>query len=529
MSFTAWEFPFLLVITVLLYWRLPLRGRVFLLLAASYFFYGYWDPRFLALILASTVVDYFCGQAIEGHRERTGKVLLLSSLPAAWLLIWMQVGAGDEGSAIPSWLLLTTLGLGGLFFVIYQLLWQSSQHTRRRAFLLTSIIVNLSLLGFFKYFGFFAESAEQILTGFGWQPGWLLLEVLLPVGISFYTFQSMAYSIDIYRGHINSVRDFPTFATYIAFFPQLVAGPIERPANLLPQLQETRRFHADDVHTGSRLILTGLFKKVFVADNCAILVNYAFDPSTPLNLQWAILGAIAFAFQIYGDFSGYTDIARGSARLFGIRLMRNFRFPYIARGPSDFWQRWHISLSSWFRDYLYIPLGGNRFSNLLTLRNLVITMLLAGLWHGAAWTFVVWGGYHGLLLVIYRVTPLLRNLEEGSTGLLWRQPLSIAVMFALTLIGWVIFRAPDFAYVVNWFAALGTTSVAGALDATKPFQWLLIHIIPLLLLQWWTRREQNEASLSGLPLKARVPIYLFMTLLVISSVQHDQEFIYFQF
>ncbi len=267
-------------------------------------------------------------------------------------------------------------------WAIYELLWRLPAEKQRRAFLLLSICSNLGVLVFFKYFNFFTGSLEVLLAKIGWNPGWTLLHIILPVGISFYTFQSISYAVDVYRGIAKSSRDFFTFAAFVSFFPQLVAGPIERRNDLLPQLEKPAKFKIAGIHYGLRLILVGLFKKVFVADNCALLANYAFDSKTQLNGQWALLGVLAFAFQIYGDFSGYTDIARGSARLLGIRLNLNFNFPYFAASPSDFWRRWHITLSVWFRDYVYIPLGGNRHGALKTFRNLWITMLLAGLWHG---------------------------------------------------------------------------------------------------------------------------------------------------
>ena len=275
------------------------------------------------------------------------------------------------------------------------LLWRLPwPRAKRRAFAALSILTNLGVLGFFKYFNFFASSLEAVAGRLGWTPDWTLPHIILPVGISFYTFQSISYSVEVFKGKARPAADFVTFAAYLSFFPQLVAGPIERPNDLLPQFETPAAWDPANFHRGLRLILTGLFKKVYVANNCAMIANYAFAPGRVLGAPWALLGALAFAFQIYGDFSGYTDIARGSARLLGIRLNHNFNFPYFAQGPSEFWRRWHITLSSWFRDYVYIPLGGNRRGTGRMYFNLWLTMLLAGpVARRELDLLVVWGGH----------------------------------------------------------------------------------------------------------------------------------------
>ncbi len=596
MSFTGWQYPLFLLGVALLYWRLPLRGRMTLLLVSSYVFYGVWDVRFLALLLASTCIDYYCGRAIVGERSPLKEVLTAALLPLLWLG-GCAAFTGKSGS-VQTWILGAAAVFPLLFTALYELLWRKPAAAQRRAFLLLSILTNLAVLGFFKYFNFFADSLLALASQVGFSPGWTLPTIILPVAISFYTFQSIAYSVDIYRGKAQPARDLLTFAAYLSFFPQLVAGPIERPNDLLPQFTKAAEFNWEHIHRGLRLLLIGAFKKIFVADNCALLANHVFNGKAELNAPWAILGVVAFAFQIYGDFSGYTDLARGSARLLGIHLNSNFRFPYAARGPSDFWTRWHITLSAWFRDYVYIPLGGNRSGTARTLGNLWITMLLAGLWHGASWIFVLWGAYHAALLTLYRLVPWLRRLEEetlpqkrGATSSASALPphpsplprgegaaspaagslvrassaasadrvppsprgegrgegkgregvpdafgetascrhwLAIAVMFGFTLVGWAVFRAPNLAQLGNWFAAFGHW--APVADAwARPALWLALHAVPLLLLQWATRRARDEVELPDWPWPVRGLAFLMLFLAVASSAVSEQEFIYFQF
>ncbi len=524
MSFTAWYYPLFLATVVLLYWRLPARGRIWLLLAASYTFYAVWDIRFLSLILATTVIDFFCVNAIDGGAKparRSSATLAL--LPVLWLLLIQALGL--SGQPVATIYLLAALGLSLAYVGVFESLWRLEGEARRKAFLLLSILSNLGVLLFFKYFNFFIDSAAALLNTVGLPTDAATLAILLPVGVSFYTFQSIAYSVDVYRKQIHACRDLPLFAVYIAFFPQLVAGPIERARDLLPQLEAPRVFTLGDLHEGARLLLVGFFKKLFVANNCALIANYAFALPTP-SAGWVALGAFAFAFQIYGDFSGYTDIARGSARLLGVRLTENFRFPYSARGPSDFWQRWHISLSSWFRDYLYIPLGGNRFGNLLTLRNLFLTMLIAGLWHGATWMFVLWGAYHGALLVLYRITPPLTRLETAEG---WAKLLSIPTMFLLTALGWIIFRSADADMLARMLSGLSDWAGTDWADLKGPTRWIALHVIPLWILQFVTRRAQDESALDHVPVWLRGALYWFLFMLVVSCVTIDVEFIYFQF
>jgi alginate O-acetyltransferase complex protein AlgI len=526
MSFISWQYGIFLPVILALYWLLPVRRRLLLLLAGSYFFYGCWDVRFLALVLSTTVIDFNCGLSIAGQKRPAWQVLGLALLPAAWLLgcfFWLP------GSHITLSLLVISTGLGLAFFGAHAAIALLRQDRQRKSYLILSVVFCLAILGFFKYFNFFTESFQSLVGVIGFTADLPLLRIILPVGISFYTFQSLGYVIDIYRGQGPACADILTFATFDAFFPQMVSGPIERGKNLIPQFKQGASYRNSHLQDGLRLMLVGFFKKIFVADNCAILANYAFDPKTSLNGYWALLGVLAFTFQIYADFSGYTDIARGSAKLLGIDLMENFRFPYTARTPSEFWGRWHISLSTWFRDYLYIPLGGNRGTRWETLRNLTIVMLLVGLWHGASWIFVLWGAYHGALLVLYRVVPPFNHVRGKDGPWTWRDVAAVPVMLLFTMVGWAIFRSPNLAQLGSWFGALGHWNAAAGLPWESSSIWLLIHTIPLILLQVLTWKYRHEASLSHVHWLARGLVYTLMILLIVSSGGQDKEFIYFQF
>src|SRR5215471_9328656 len=357
-----------------------LRAQNWLLLAASYYFYAAWDYRFVVLLAASTIVDFTCGLVLD----------------------------------------------------------RLTDQRRRRMVMTLSIAFNLSLLGFFKYFNFFSANLAALFAALGWRLDFVTVHVLLPIGISFYTFVTMSYVIDVYRREITPTRNFVDFAVFVAYFPHLVAGPILRATKLLPQIAHPRHPRRDQIVQGLWLIAWGFFQKIFVADNLAPVASRVFaHGAQPAGVN-VLLGVYAFAFQIYGDFAGYSNIARGTSKLMGIELVENFRFPYLVRTPQAFWRHWHISLSTWLRDYLYIPLGGSRGSPGETRRNLLITMLLGGLWHGAAWTFVLWGLYQGILLVLYR--PYAATIE-GWRGM--RRFAAWIVMFHLTCLGWLIFRAPS--------------------------------------------------------------------------------------
>lgn len=469
MLFDSPEFALFLALVLPTYFLLPLRGQNAFLLVASYFFYGFWDWRFLSLLAVSTVVDYV-------------------------------VARGIASSDVPA---------------------------RRRALLIVSICTNLGILGFFKYFNFFTESFREFIGLFGIQTHTGLLEVILPVGISFYTFQTMSYTIDVYRGKAPPERSLLNFALYVAFFPQLVAGPIERATHLLPQISAPRRTTIQNIQSGSWLILWGLYKKVFVADNLAKIVDPVYaDPGSATGFL-ILIATYAFAFQIYADFSGYTDIARGTAKLMGFDIMLNFKLPYFATDPSDFWKRWHISLSQWLRDYLYIPLGGNRLGEWITCRNLMITMALGGLWHGANWNFILWGVYHGALLVLFRKWGWWRRLAESPA--LESRITAILLMFHVSCLGWVFFRIPEIGYLVPMAAAFFQNFAAapGDLAVLETALFYLALLIPIQFLQY---RRGNLLAVLELPLPLRV--LLFVTLyfsITLGGAFGGRAFIYFQF
>jgi D-alanyl-lipoteichoic acid acyltransferase DltB (MBOAT superfamily) len=466
-SFIFWAF---FAVVLALYWRLPLRGQNHLLLLASYVFYGYWDWRYLGLLGASTIVDYYVG--------------------------YYLVRLDDQ---------------------------------RKRKLLITiSVVMNLTFLGFFKYFGFFVNEFAALLTNLGFQPHLPILQIVLPVGISFYTFQSMAYTIDVYRGITKPASSLSNFALFVAYFPQLVAGPIERSNQLLPQLENQRRYRQGDFAEGLYHILLGMFKKVIIADNLAPIVNRVFDtPAAELTATEMLIGVYAFAFQIYGDFSGYSSIAQGVSRWMGIDLSYNFRMPYFSRSPSEFWQRWHISLSQWLRDYLYIPLGGNRHGPTRTYINLFLTMLLGGLWHGANWTFIAWGAWHGMLLIGYRLAGT-ETFEKPASNVLLTVLQAVA-MFHFVCIGWIFFRAGSMEQALGMIGALGH-GFAMTDFALYAGTLLAFFVAPLLAYEWYVYRRRDMTVVLSQPAWQRVMLYGYlMAMVVIFPPLTQQVFIYFQF
>ena len=484
MLFNSLEFIFFLPIVFCLYWFLfqkNLRVQNLVLLISSYVFYGWWDWRFLSLIFLSTVVDYFVGLKID----------------------------------------------------------DSSDKKIKKSYLWMSVIFNLVLLGFFKYFNFFIDSWIDLFNAFGYkyQSIWTL-KVILPVGISFYTFQTMSYSLDIYNDKLKPTKDFISFASFVSFFPQLVAGPIERASNLLPQILSIRLFKYEKGIQGLRLILYGMFKKVVIADSLAWRVNYCFENYLSLDGGTLILGLIYFSFQIYCDFSGYSDIAIGTAKLFGFDLKSNFKYPYFAVNIREFWNRWHISLSTWFRDYVYIPLGGSKKSKWLTFRNVYVTFFLSGLWHGDNFTFIVWGSAHAILYMLY-------SLKKNYTSLFFnnysnknfydpiKTYIKIIITYFFTTVLWVFFRGDSLSQSFNY---LNHIIYNVSFPSTNLGGFLLI--IPFILFEWLIRKDEKliyflDNRFKQGYLNLSVIFYyvvLFLLLMKIISSDFDaKDFIYFQF
>lgn len=487
MIFNSIEFLIFFPIVFVLYWFVfnkNVKVQNFLLLIASYFFYGWWDERFLILIVFSSLVDFSIGKRIvkaSGSKEK--KMLLVASL-----------------------------------------------------------IVNLCLLIYFKYHNFFVDNFIEAFHFFGYQFNKPTLNIVLPVGISFYTFQTLSYTIDVYRGDIKAEKNIISFFTYVSFFPQLVAGPIERATNLLPQFSRKRLFQYVAARDGCRQILWGLFKKIVIADNCAKYVNIIFDSPETNSGSTLILGAVLFALQIYGDFSGYSDIAIGSSRLLGFNLRQNFAFPYFSRDIAEFWRRWHISLSNWFRDYLYIPLGGSRGTLITKIRNTLIIFVVSGFWHGPNWTFVVWGGLNALYFIPYLISNRNRkNLEyakivglhDGVSNLI-----KVLGTFSLTCFAWIFFRAESMGaawiYIKNIFSVriFHFPYITEPITNLPIFPFkLLVIIFGAILIEWFGRHWKHP--LENLDLKFNVVlrsiIYYILIVLIFTFGGEPQEFIYFQF
>ncbi len=487
MLFNSLSFAVFLPVVFVLYWfctRGIVRVQNILLLAASYFFYACWDYRFLFLLIFSTFLDYFTGLKMAGASTRNGRKF------------WF-------------WL---------------------------------SVLINVGFLAVFKYYNFFANSFAGFLSSFGLKLDVWTIKVILPVGISFYTFHGLSYVIDIYRERIKPEKSFVDYAVFVSFFPLLVAGPIERATHLLPQIKRKRVFDYEQAANGLMQILWGLFKKMVLADNCAVMVNNIFGHSDRYNGSTLIAGAVLFAVQIYCDFSGYSDIALGTARLFGMDLLRNFNFPYFSRDIAEFWRRWHISLSSWFRDYLYIPLGGSRGTTFIKIRNVLIIFLVSGFWHGANWTFIIWGLLNALFILPSILFKTNRNnmdiVAAGKTFPTLKELLAMCVTFALTVFAWIFFRAESltaaFHYIRRIFSKSTLRPMNGAafLGAGVSIYQLIV-LIALFFLAEWSGREHTFALA---PLRVRIPRVMRwgIYLLIIGVIYYfysdrEQQFIYFQF
>ncbi len=474
MLFNSIDFAIFLPIVFILYWFVfnkNLKIQNALLLVASYVFYGFWDWRFLSLIFISSLVDYLVGLGLE----------------------------------------------------------QTSEKTKRKLLLYTSLLVNLGFLGFFKYFNFFVDSFVDLFAGIGIILQSRTLNIILPVGISFYTFQTLSYTIDIYFKKIKPTRDIIAFFAFVSFFPQLVAGPIERAKNLIPQFARKRVFSYNNSRDGLRQILWGLFKKIVIADSCGLAADNIFGSYETVSASVLVLGAVYFAFQIYGDFSGYSDIAIGIARLFGFNLMQNFAFPYFSRDIAEFWRRWHISLSTWFRDYVYIPLGGSVGNKFTRIRNIIITFTVSGFWHGANWTFVAWGFINGL----YYIPLMLFNKQKSNTDIVAKnrlfpsikEVLSILITFILTLVAWVFFRADSIHHALGYLNNMFSSSLLSFPGQQKEMGLILI----LVVIEWLQREKFHPLEIDKLHVIIRWTIYYLLLSSILYFFNQERAFIYFQF
>ena len=540
MLFNSIEFLVFLALVYGLYRVLPFRAQNWLLLIAGYVFYGWWDCRFLFLMILSTSTDFWTGLVLDRGRLSRREMLVPATflICAALLLLGVNIpelvdrmrGAAASSELITP--LLPQVLIGIPVFVLlgaigYKVLASLSEDRRRFTCMVFSIVAQLTLLGFFKYFNFFIDSLVVALSAVGVAATPRHLDIVLPVGISFYTFQSLSYAIDIYRREVKPTARFFDYALFVAFFPQLMAGPIERARRLLPQMSNPRKIDFEQTTRGLFLIVYGMFKKVAIADGVAGTVDQAFAAS---DAGWGtvVVGTVLFAVQIYCDFSGYSDIARGVAKLFGIDLMVNFRQPYFAKSPRDFWQRWHISLSTWLSDYLYKPLGGNRGSMAFTCRNLMLTMLLGGLWHGAAWNYVLWGCYHGTILCSHRALVAKRGpARDGpAIGLL-----KLFGFGLVTLYGWLLFRARSFDQVVEFTRTMLTGKGGLAIAASLPG---LAAVLGIALLAVWEitqyRAGGSARFYQRLPLwLIGLAVALMLYLTIMGTSNEPAQFIYFQF
>jgi alginate O-acetyltransferase complex protein AlgI len=504
--------------------RRNITARNLLLIIASYVFYGWWDPRFLILVAISTAVDYVAALGAAGKNVR-GTDLLKS----AAFLVAVTIGSLAAARSQDWWLAIPVAGgmvLAGLAILLIR---NASESKRNKYWLLLSLTTNLGILAFFKYFNFFVGSVVALLNSVGLQADAPSLSIILPVGLSFYTFQAISRTIDSYQRRYEPQYSIVNYAAFHAFFPQLVAGPIERAAHLMPQFEMVRPFNRELFTTGSLLFAWGLYQKIVIADNVAPIANAMFNAPANQTAGATLAGVLAFALQIYCDFCGYSNMARGLARCLGFDLMVNFNQPYFARTPSEFWQRWHISLSRWLRDYLYIPLGGNRGGQLMMYRNLMITMLLGGLWHGASWTFVAWGAFHGAIQVLYRalrIDPLVESCRFLTPRGFVIQTSCWLTTMCLVCVGWVLFRCRTFPDAITVLSNLFATSGYSA-DA---FTTLASFAAPLVAVEIFQRTSGRLEFLTVGPFLVRYTGALTLLLTLIAfSAPGGREFIYFDF
>ena len=542
MLFNSLQFLVFLAAVYALYIVLPFKAQNLMLLAASYVFYGWWDTRFLFLVVLSTTVDYWVGLVLANRRLTVQQV----ALPASFLILsamtllnilprMLGQNATYSRSGSPhifSGIEIAT-GLVALLLacsLLYSIQFSLSESKRKKLCLATSVTAQLSLLGFFKYYNFFVGSLVSALAEIGIDATAWHLDIVLPVGISFYTFQSLSYTVDIYRGLMRPTSKYFLFALFVAYFPQLQAGPIERARQLLPQLSNPRSLNLESTTRGLYLIVLGFFKKVGIADGVAVVVDQIYNSSGHVSWADVCIATALFAVEIYCDFSGYTDIARGISKLFGIEMMRNFNLPYFAANPQDFWKRWHISLSTWLRDYLYVPLGGSRGGLAFTCRNLLITMVLGGLWHGAAWNFLLWGAYHGILLCAHRIWHAWR--PNGAS--MFKHPAArltlVGAFFLVTCYGWLLFRAKSLEQVISFtsilFSRFGELSYSGGMPRFSALLGLAI-LVPLEIAQYCYNDNKVYQRMAH-PAQGLL-IALFLTVIAMGMSNEPAQFIYFQF
>jgi D-alanyl-lipoteichoic acid acyltransferase DltB (MBOAT superfamily) len=482
MLFNSLDFAIFLPVVFIIYWYLSKRNLTFqnlLIVVASYIFYGWWDWRFLLLIVISTVIDFTVGIKLKSEEVKI----------------------------------------------------------KRKALLWVSILANLGFLGFFKYYNFFLDNFINAFSLFGMEIEANSLNIILPVGISFYTFQTLSYTIDVYNRKLVPTKNFIAFSAFVSFFPQLVAGPIERATHLLPQFYKKRSFDYSKAVDGLRQILWGLFKKIVIADNCAEYANMIFNNSADYSGSTLVLGALFFTFQIYGDFSGYSDIAIGTSRLFGFDLMRNFNFPYFSRDIAEFWRRWHISLSTWFRDYLYIPLGGSRGGLWMKVRNTFIIFIVSGFWHGANWTFIVWGALNAIYFLPLLLTKNNRNnIDAVAGGKLLPNPREILYMFmtfSMVVFAWIFFRANNLDHAFSYIAEIMSPSLftIPEFKEVKSVLMIMMMVLIFLAMEWNGREGEYAIAKLGLKWKRsfRYALYYSLIIAILWFGGKEQEFIYFQF
>ena len=482
MLFNSFEFVIFFIIVFTIYYKSynKLKIQNTLLLVSSYVFYGWWDLKFLSLIIISSISDYIIGRAID----------------------------------------------------------ESDNKKYRKKLLILSLFINLGILGFFKYYNFFSQSFTDFISLFGFKTNPFLLNIILPVGISFYTFQTMSYTIDIYKNRMKSNKNLLEFMTFVSFFPQLVAGPIERASHLLPQFSKKRKFDLYEFKEGAKQSLWGLFKKIVIADNCAFYANQIFENSDTYPGSVLFIGAILFAFQIYGDFSGYSDIAIGISRIMGIDLMQNFKSPYLAENIQDFWRRWHISLSTWFRDYVYIPLGGNKVdSSFRRSLNIIITFVVSGFWHGANWTFIIWGALHSLFYFIQTIySKNLKTTKLLPEGL--EKAFNIFITFVAVAFAWIFFRANSFTHAINYISEILSSTIT-----TNPMSYfksmgssiqpviIIISLIYLSIFEILNRNATYSFQVTKFKPLPKILIYCSILLILIffRATNGTIDFIYFQF